>query len=412
MFSRTILHCDLNNFFASVECLYRPQLKDVPMAVCGSTQLRHGIVLAKNEAAKKCGVKTAEAIWQAKKKCPCLETVAPSYDRYMEFSRKAREIYARYTDMVEPFGADECWLDVSGSDLLFGDGESIADEIRRTVKKELGLTISVGVSFNKVFAKLGSDIKKPDAVTVITRDSFKRQVWPLAVEEMIGVGGSIKKALNGVGIYTLGELAGTTPEFLSLILGKAGRALYSYANGLDASPVISERLLPAAKSYGRSATCRYDLTDELQVKRVMLAMSEKVAHCLREDRVMAGLIQISVKDSDMCVHEHQKRPEQPTRLVEMLLSSGMELFNSYYTWEKPVRAVGIRACELVNEEDAIQYTLFYSGERYEKLERLESRVDEIRRRYGKQAIVRAGIMTDLPFGAPDVPAFALTPKII
>ena len=215
MSERVILHCDLNNFYASVECLFRPELKNVPMAVCGSTQERHGIVLAKNEKAKKFGVKTAEAVWQAQMKCPELITVEPNFSRYMEYSSKVRAIYEQYTDLVEPFGMDECWLDVTGSVFLYGSGEKIAYEIKERIKKEIGLTISVGVSFNKVFAKLGSDLKKPDAVTVISKAEFKKIVWPLRAEEMIGVGPSTKRRLNSVGIYTLGDVASCDKNFLT-----------------------------------------------------------------------------------------------------------------------------------------------------------------------------------------------------
>lgn len=407
MDERIILHCDLNNFFASVESLDRPELKAVPMAVCGSREQRHGIVLAKNDLAKRYGVKTAEAIWQAKQKCPELVTVPPHYEKYARFSHLARDIYSRYTDLVEPFGSDECWLDVTGSTLLFGTGEQMAHSIRQTVKRELGLTISVGVSFNKVFAKLGSDLKKPDAVTVISKADFREKIWSLPAECMIGVGRSAIKVLNSVGIITLGDLAGSSEELLRLLLGKGGQQLWCFANGLDRAPVVSFESLPEAKSYGRGVTCRYDLTQREQVKQVMLAMTEKVAHCLREDRVMAGLVQIWIKDNTLQVFERQQRLYQPTRLVGTLLGTGMSLFDGMYSWEHPVRSVGIRAAELTSEREARQYTLFLEGRRYEKLETLEGTVDAIRCRYGKDAIVRAGVMGERMYGEATPPAFAM-----
>lgn len=222
---RVILHCDLNNFFASVELLSRPEWKQVPMAVCGSVEARHGVILAKNEPAKRYGVKTAETLWEARRKCPQLITVPPHPDQYRIFSRRAHRVYERFTDRIEPFGIDECWLDVTGSVPLFGSGEEIAHAIRRAVKEELGLTVSVGVSFNKVFAKLGSDLKKPDAVTVIRRAEFQKLLWPLPVETLIGVGKSTLRILHGMGVITIGDLAQAPLSTLRAALGKNGEQL-------------------------------------------------------------------------------------------------------------------------------------------------------------------------------------------
>ena len=234
---RVILHSDMNNFYASVEARYHPELRERPMAVCGNPQLRHGIVLAKNELAKSCGVKTGEPIWQAVRKCPELTFAEPHYDLYASYSRMAKEIYSEYTDQVENFGLDECWLDVSGSTCLFGEGKLIAEEIRKRIHSELGVTVSVGVSFNKVFAKLGSDLKKPDAVTRIDRENVKEQIWPLPVGELLYVGGSTRNKLAKYGIFTIGELASSRVEFLRYILGKSGVTLWNFANGYDLSPV-------------------------------------------------------------------------------------------------------------------------------------------------------------------------------
>lgn len=227
---RVILHCDMNNFYASVECMLNPELKNKPVAVCGSVEERHGIVLAKNYAAKAFGVSTGEAIWQAKQKCQDLVIVEPHYEQYIKFSKLAREIYGRYTDQIEPYGMDECWLDVTGSGCM-GTGFEIADEIRRTVKFELGLTISAGVSFNKIFAKLGSDMKKPDAITCIEADSFREKIWCLPAADLLGVGRATEKVLSGYGIHTIGELAATSDDFLKCRLGKNGLAIKKYAMG-------------------------------------------------------------------------------------------------------------------------------------------------------------------------------------
>ncbi|MGN1195463.1 MAG: DNA polymerase IV [Acutalibacteraceae bacterium] len=378
MSERTILHCDLNNFFASVECFHHPELKNVPMAVCGSVEERHGIVLAKNEQAKKYGVKTAQPVWQAKLVCPELVIAEPHYDEYLRFSLLVRKIYEEYTDLVEPFGIDECWLDVTGSQRLFGSGEKIAQTLRRRIKKEIGLTISVGVSFNKVFAKLGSDLKKPDAVTVIPKDSFKEIVWPLKIEEMIGVGRSTKQRLNSVGIYTLGELAACDEKELNLLLGKAGIELCQNAKGLNNSPVLSQSLIPPAKSFGRSMTCRCDLVNEEQVKSVMLYLADKVARSLRENGAFATLVQISVRDTSLVTREKQCVIDEPTRLVQKLFSCGMQLFNELWSWQDNIRSVGIRAAGLVGEKCSYQYSLFSNAQKTEKLERLENQIFKIR----------------------------------
>ena len=393
MSERVILHCDLNNFFASVECLGHPEYLDVPMAVCGSVEERHGIVLAKNERAKKFGVKTAEAIWEAQIKCPSLVIAPPHYEEYLKYSKLVRAIYEEYTDKVEPFGMDECWLDVTGSTLLFGDGKRIAYEIKERVKNEIGLTISVGVSFNKVFAKLASDMKKPDAVTVISRKIFRSVVWPLQAEEMIGVGKATKKKLNEIGIYTLGELANADASVLKLVFGKAGEQLKCCAAGKDFSPVLSKSEIPPAKSFGRSVTCAHDLKTTEEVAAVMLYLTGKVAASLRENNVMATVVQIHIRDEKLIVRECRAHLSQPTRITEMLYSLGMELFSGVWKWERNVRSIGIRACELVPEDSYSQYNLFYSGLRYDKLEKLEAQVFKICGKYGKNALFRASTMS-------------------
>lgn len=402
MADRIILHCDLNNFFASVECIDHPEWRDVPMAVCGSVEERHGIVLAKNENAKKFGVKTAEAVWQAQIKCPQLIIAAPHYDKYVYYSKAVRAIYESYTDRVEPFGMDECWLDITGSTLLFGNGEKIAYEIKERIKKETGLTVSVGVSFNKVFAKLGSDMKKPDAVTVIDKARFKSVVRPLPVQDMIGVGKATKRQLDSIGVTTLGELADTDPRLLRLTLGKTGEQLWLCASGKDNSPVLSKSELPPAKSFGRSVTCVRDLTTNEEVAAVLLSLTEKVAASLRKNNVMATLIQIHIRDENFIVRESQAPLPQPTRIVEMLFSLGMELFSKTWKWECNVRSVGIRASGLVEEQCFLQYSLFYSSSRYEKLERLEAQIFNICEQFGKDAVFHAAAM-NMPAPKKDAP---------
>ncbi|MCM1365395.1 MAG: DNA polymerase IV [Faecalibacterium sp.] len=392
MNERVILHCDLNNFFASVEMFLNPELANVPIAVCGSVEERHGIVLAKNEKAKKFGVQTAEAIWQAQLKCPDLVLVSPHYEKYLEFSAKVRAIYEEYTDLVEPFGIDECWLDVTGSVLLYGSGENIAEELRRRIKEEVGLTISVGVSFNKIFAKLGSDLKKPDAVTIIPKANFKNIIWHLPAESMIGIGKATKARLNSIGIFTLGELAACDVSALELNFGKMGAVLWKNANGYDKTPVLSKMQMPPTKSFGRSMTTRYDLTSTQQVSNLMLYLTDKVAKSLRENNVLATLVQISVRDEHLVTREHQMVLEQPTRLVDVLFSAAMQLFHECWKWETNVRSVGIRACGLVGENSNFQLSLFCDTRKNEKMERLESQIHKIRSKYGNASIFRCSTM--------------------
>ena len=390
--NRVILHCDLNNFFASVECVYNPKLKEVPMAVCGCVEDRHGIVLAKNELAKRYNIKTAEAVWEAKKKCPELVTVQPHFERYIDFSHRAREIYGRYTDAVEPFGIDECWLDVTGSRLLFGDGEEIAEKIRKSIKDELEVTISVGVSFNKIFAKLGSDMKKPDAVTVISRENFRDKVWSLKAGEMVGIGRATQRKLRSMGIITLGDVAASDSGILSAALGKNGEWIWKCASGLDISPVVPSSQSPAAKSIGRSVTCTKDIENDEDIKRIFLSLSEKISASMRRNEVLASLVQISIKDSCLHYEEHQKQLRQPTRLSSTLADTGMDLFREYWKWEKPVRAIGIRACSLSGDKSAFQMSLYYNQIKIEKMEHLENNIDKLRERYGRDSVIRASLM--------------------
>ena len=273
---RVILHSDLNACYASIECMLNPLLKGKPVAVAGSVEERHGIILAKSQEAKVCGVRTGEAVWQAKLKCPDIVLVPPHYDEYIKYSSFVRDIYRRYTDLIEPFGLDEAWLDVTGSQRLFGNGWQIAENIRETVKSELDLTVSIGVSFKKVFAKLGSDLKKPDAVTVITREDFKEKLWNLPAVEMIGVGRATFAKLNSYGIYTIGDLANCDRDWITRQLGKNGTELWIFANGFDTSRVKPDGYREPVKSIGHGITCSEDLVNAGEVWKVFLSLSQDV----------------------------------------------------------------------------------------------------------------------------------------
>ena len=282
--NRVILHCDMNGFFASVELLDYPELRDKPMAVCGDPESRHGIILAKNEIAKRYGIVTAETLWQARKKCPDLQTVPPHHKKYQHYSRLINEIYLQYTDMVEPFSVDESWLDVTASQKLFGNGKQIADKIRHQVKKELGLTLSAGVSFNKIFAKMGSDYKKPDATTVITQENYKNILWPLDIRDLFFVGKATADKLQGIGIHTIGQLAESDRHTVTALLGKQGNIIHDYANGLDQTPVSRFDEREDVKSIGNGSTFRRNLEGIQDIRTAVIALSDTVAVRLRQKK--------------------------------------------------------------------------------------------------------------------------------
>lgn len=392
---RTILHCDMNNFYASVECMLNPKLKGHPVAVCGATEERHGIVLAKNYEAKAYGVSTGEAVWQAQEKCRDLIVVPPHYEEYIKYSRLARDIYSRYTDLIQPFGMDECWLDVTGSTRLFGSGYDIAEEIRQTIKFELGLTISTGVSFNKIFAKLGSDMKKPDAITCIPKDSFKQIIWSLPCSDLLGVGRATKKKLDYYGIFTIGELANSSPEFLRDIFGKNGVLLWHYANGTEQSAVTPSDFEPPIKSVGHGITTIRDLERNEDVWPVILELSQDIGKKLRRYEKRAAGVAIDVRDTELYHKQWQCQLPQPTYSSLYLARKAYQLFKQSYMWDRDIRSITVRAINLVSEELPQQMGLFADVQSIDKMERLELVVDNIRERFGKNAIRSAVLCQDI-----------------
>ena len=387
---RVILHCDLNSFYASVELLSRPELRKLPVAVCGDPSSRHGIILAKNDPAKRFGVQTAETIWQAKKKCPELIFLPPHHGLYREYSRKVNAIYDEYTDLVEPFGIDESWLDVTHTLHLFGgDARALADTLRRRVKRELGLTLSVGVSFNKVFAKLGSDYKKPDATTVISRENWKDIVWPLPAGDMLYVGGAARKLLGQYGVTTIGELAACRREMLEDLMGKLGGQLHSYANGLDRDPVRSRHEPEPVKSVGNGSTFPRNLTTRAQVTVGINLLSDSVASRLRRAGLYAGGVHVTVRDPAFHDRSRQRQLPAPTHLIRDISAAALELAEELWTPPEPVRALTVTAISLTPEAETYEQTdLFTAGEAPERArrERLEAAMDGIRRKYGSGSI--------------------------
>ena len=391
---RAILHSDLNAFYASVEMMLDPSLKGKAVAVCGSTENRHGIVLAKSELAKKAGVKTGMVNWEARQLCRDLIMVPPQYDQYLKYSKLTRSIYERFTDQVEPFGMDECWLDVTGSRTQ-GSPMEIAEKIRSTVREELGLTVSIGVSFNKIFAKLGSDMKKPDAITEITQGGFREKVWPLQCSEMIYCGPATTKKLAGYGIHTIGDVASADPLFLKQLLGVHGLALWTYASGNDQSRVMQKDFVSPVKSIGHGITCTADLVDDDEVFRVMLELSQDVGHRLRVHELSARGVQVYVRGNDLYGFQYQCKLPVRTQLPNEIAAAGFRVFKERYQWDKKIRAVCVRAINLVPKNSPEQLTVFDDIERRDKREQLEDAVESIRARFGKRAITYAALLGDL-----------------
>ncbi len=391
---RTILHCDLNNFYVSVACHDFPELKGKPVAVGGSVEERHGIILAKSEEAKKYGVATGDALWEAKKKCPSLIIVPPDFKRYSYFSKLVRGIYERYTDLVEPFGIDECWLDVTGSRRLFGDGVQIADELRRVVKEELGLTISVGVSFNKIFAKLGSDLKKPDGTTNIPFEKYREIVWPLSIDTLLGVGKATAEKLRHLAIFTIEDLATVDPEILKLKLGKNGELLWHFANGNENSPVRECDDRPKPQSIGRSTTCAKDLRNFEEAYTVLLKLSEEVSHELRKEDMEAHGISVSIRFDNLESKEFMTRLSEPLQSSKFLAKEGIRLLKKNFGFERPLRSIGIRAISLDDYNPECQLSFFSDRLKVIKYDRLERSIDDVRERFGVDAVVRASLLNE------------------
>ena len=395
---RVIFHCDLNSFYASVELLSHPELRHLPVAVCGDPASRHGIILAKNEPAKVFRVKTAETIWQAKRKCPDLVLLPAHHGLYQDFSRKVNSLYQEYTDLVEPFGIDESWLDVTGTLHLFGgDGTALANRLRDEVRSRFGLTISVGVSFNKVFAKLGSDYKKPDATTVITRENFRKLVWPLPVTDLLYVGRAAAQVFQRFGVRTIGDLAAFDRAQLFQLLGKNGVQLHDFASGQDRSPVAPAGQYTPPKSIGNGYTFPNDLLGRAEIKAGVAQLADQVAGRLRRNRMKCQGISLAIRDPNFRDISRQTRLDPPTDLARELTQAAMELADSCWNMSSPVRALTVTAIYLIPADEAgAQLDLFSAGQdaKRRRLERLENTLDVIRAKYGPGAIAPASAPRD------------------
>lgn len=388
---RVIIHADLNNFFASVECLLDPTLKGKFVGVCGNVESRHGIILAKSENAKKMGVKTGMTIREAQKLCPELVLVESHHSHYEVYSKLVKNIYLKYTDYIESFGIDECWLDVTGSLKMFGSGEEIAYKIKEQVKQELGLTISCGVSFNKIFAKLGSDMKKPDAVTVISQDNFKDKIWNLPVNDLLYIGRSTFDKLKKINVNTIGDLARTDREFLEKKFGKWGGILHDYALGLDTSPVLKYNESDDVKSVGNSLTSYRDLCTYEDVKIVFSILSESVS-----ERVSLGhlnnatTLSIYIRDNTLQSITRQCKLVYPTKLPEIYSKTAFELFSKEFKEPFSIRTLGISVSGFLDSEEQITF----DDDNSRKMNKLNDTILNIKQKYGKKMVLKGIVLKD------------------
>lgn len=394
LYMRTILHSDLNNFYANVECLRNPEIRNKPVIVVGSKEDRHGIVLAKNSIAKKAGVKTGDVYWEAAVKCgKNIVEVKADFSTYLQVSRAVRKIYEDYTDRIEAYGIDECWLDVTESAEFFGSGAEIAQTIRRRVKDELGLTVSIGVSWNKIFSKLGSDMKKPDAVTVISIENYKQKVWPLPVEELLYVGRATKQKLNRMGIFTIGQLALSDENAVAQRLGKWGNYLHAFANGKDLSKVVKVDEEQNVKSIGNSLTVYRDLKNNDDVKTVIYLLADSVAARMRESGLNRALsVHVNARSADLKSYHKQGKTSRPTGNVREIAELAFKLFREIYPWEEKVRAMGVSVSDFYFGPEQLDF--FGTISANERLNNLNEAVDKIRQKYGNKIIQLAIVKKD------------------
>lgn len=387
---KTILHCDLNNFYASVEALAHPEYAGMPIVVCGNPELRHGIVLAKNQIAKEAGVKTGEPIWQSKQKCPDVIFLKPNFDKYVYYSNIVFNIYTGYTDRVERFGIDECWLDVTESIPLFGDGEKMAYKIKEEVKAKTGLTISVGVSFTKTLAKLGSDMKKPDAVTVLDKSNFKEKIYNMSPDELIMIGNKTAKKLKSLNIKTIGDLANADRKVLSSHFGIVGDKMINAAQGISDEQVrhYYDKFVPKSVSHGTTTPKDIKTLDE--AKTVIYALSEMVAVRLRKYGLVANGISLGIKDTLLQWEGKQKSLFAATANAKTIGETAISILNEIHNFKSPIRAITVGAIRLDNA-DSYQISFFSYDE--DKQLSLEKAIDGIRNKYGYHSVQR-GILVD------------------
>ena len=381
-----ILHSDLNNFYASVECLNKPELKNKPVVVGGSQQDRHGVVLAKNQTAKLLGIKTGMTIHQAKSICPNLISFLPNFQKYVSYSKRVKNIYKKFTDKLESFGIDECWLDITNSIKLFGSPIEIAKKIQESVFLETGLTVSIGISYNKAFSKLGSDLKKPNGITIITPENYQNLVWPRPIQDLLGVGKQTALKLNQMGIHTIGELAKTNIDLLKSKLGKNGSLLHQKANGNDLSSVECNNI---CKSIGNSLTYYKDIKTFEEAKSLLILLAESVAARLIEENLgYATIVHLSITENDLFSYSRQIKIE-PSILANDFLHAAIKLLKSTHDSRKFIRALGISISGFQKQQ---QSTIFFQIKKRNEL--IQKTIETIRQKFGRTSINRAQILMD------------------
>lgn len=401
MYERTILHSDCNCFYASVEHLHHPEFKGKPIAVGGDPQARHGIVLTADYEAKKKGVKVGMPLWQAKQACPDIVLLPPRMDLYLRFSNLAREIYSDYTDLIEPYGIDESWLDVTESVSLKGDGMKIAQTISNRIKAELGITVSIGVSFNKIFAKLGSDYKKPDAITDMGRDIYRTKAWALPAADLLYVGPSTANKLKKLEINTIGDIAKAGEERMNAILGKMGGILWGFASGYDDSPVHGDGYVAPVKSIGNSTTTHRDLENSEDMRIILYVLAESVGKRLRENGFRCRTVEIWIRNTELESFTRQSQIGRASNITGEIADAAYDLFLKNYDWKHPVRSVGVRGCDLVNDNYWEQLDLFSTQEYRDKLLLADCAVDDIRKRFGYFSVQRGLMYCDRELSSLD-----------
>ena len=395
MQDRWVIHSDINNFFAAVACLKNPAIRKLPVAICGDIKLRHGIVMAKNMLAKDSGVKTAITNGQALEKCPELHIEPPDEETYDEFSKDINYyLYSNYSNLVEKFSIDESFIDITDLVRDKYDARIIADEIRIKMREEYGLTCSVGVSFNKSISKLASDLYKPDATTIITRENFKEIVWKLPADSLIGIGKSAMRAFKIMKITTIGDIAIAPVDLMEKIFGKWGWYFHRYANGEENSSVKHKEYVIQPKTIGNVETTPRDMKTIEDVKRVIYMLSERVTSRMREQNYKCRTVQVSIREYDLKFCERQGKLEQPSYITNNIAEKAMDIFKTRYNFTKPLRSIGVKACDLVPETVMIQNSFFDDIEQDEKREKIAKTMDRLRNMFGYEVIKRGITLED------------------
>ncbi len=400
--ARVILHSDANSFYAGVESVYDPSLRDKPVAVSGDADNRHGIILTKNQRAKGYGVKTGEAIWQAREKCPNLVCISPHYPLYLRFSARMRAMYEEYSDHVESFGLDEAWIDFSAPGRDLREGERIANEIRNRVRDELGITVSIGVADNKVFAKLGSDMKKPDAVTLLTPERYAETVWRLPAYELLYIGPSTRRKLAAIGVLTIGDLARCDTRTLEKKIGRNGVLLKAFANGGDVSPVQRADLSVPVKSVGNSTTPPRDICDIEDARCILYMLAQSVAARMREQGLRGACVAIGARTTDLVSTTRQCHLPRPTNLTGEIIAAALRLFEENYLDGFPYRSLGVSCSALSGDCEPVQLDLTGAEQKRFRQRELERAVDALRGRFGQHVVRRCVELTDERYASVNV----------